>query len=505
MPITPQQARAELARRELARRGVPIEQPQQPVGEISTPQTFRQNQLERQISQRPDLYNQAVQMLQQRLSPEGQPFTIPQMANLGLKSLGGVLQRGESAIAAPFYEMPRGIPAMAKGVKQAITGEKRYELGDIARQTGIPEPISAGLGLVGTGILGGALAKGAGLTKKATDLGKLETTYGRDISRNIIKQTSQMTDEAVDYGMTKGWKNILTKENLNPQKGYNFVLRAKRGLQNFYRNINNRYGEELDKISQNVDLDLPVDNIKLSLQQRLQNNGIIDLNGNELRTPIDKVEKEILRIYDSFKNISGNIGLKDIVKLKNRLWGMVRKTALEGNQPINSNERIIYDLQGEIGRALQLAGEVLPSDRSILSLNQLNSWYAQNRTLFNMANNVFKVFKNDYATKTAESAFNRYFKLDIGTKTLLQDIDNILPQSSKFLDAVKDWRITQDFMIQPTGGMFQEMYRVPAKYLTRQYLRSGAGQVAGKGGQVVNRYNLIPASVSRMLQSSQQE
>lgn len=483
-----------------------------PQEEITTPQTFKQNQLDKTISQRPDIYKQAVQGIQNLPQNMIQSAGMPglPLLNIGLKSLGGVAQRAEAAVANPFLEMGANkgtigsLPyRMGKSIKQGITGEKLGELGDVARQAGLPEPVSAGLGLLGTGIVGGVLARGAGLTQKATDLGKLETSYGKDISKNIIKHTTGLTDEAIEHGQTKGWDKILTKENLDPNIGYNLVLKTKKGLQNFYRNLNKTYGEKLDEIASNVDLEVPIDNIKNTLKNRLINNGILDFEGKALRNPSDKVEREIVRIYEDLGNTHGQVGIKDIVKLKNKLWNTIRSSALQGNQPINSSERLIYDLQSEIGNSLQMAGEYLPSDKSILSLQQLNSWYAPKRQLFNTANRMFKVFKNDYETKTAENTLKNYFNLDIGSKQLLQQLDETLP--TKFLEPLKDWLTTQNLLIQPSGGFFRETIATPVKYGVRQGLRSGIPSFMGRNtGKEINKFNLIPASILKMMQKKNQ-
>ncbi len=477
------------------------------------PQVPQQNQLEQRIAQRPDIYGQAVQGFQQIPSEPALGSALTTVPQTLLQSVGGIAQRGEAAVANPFLEMGAGkgtamdLPyRMARGIKQGITGERLGELGDVARQAGIPEPISAGLGLLGTGILGGAITKWAGLGQKAQNLTKLETTYGKNIAKNVIKQGSGLSDEAVEHGMNRGWKNILTKENAqNPQKGYNLVLKVKKGLQSFYRGLNTTYGEKLDDIAKSVDLEVPITNIRDNIGFKLRGMGILDDAGNIVRKGINKVENEIIDIYNELKTINtGTVQIKDIVRLKNRLWGEVRKTALQGNQPINSTERIIYDLQREIGNSLKLAGEYLPSDRSILSLDELNGWYSKQRNLFDSANSIFRVFKNDYSTKTAEGVFNRYFNLDMGTKQLLNQLENVLP--TKFLNELKDWKIAQDFLIQPSSqGISLYPFRLLAesgKYGLRQALKTGVPSAIGGGtGQIMNRINsnFIPPNILRMI------
>ncbi len=509
MPITPQQARAELARRELEKRGVSL--PQQPTGEISTPQTFQQQDLEKRISQRPDIYGQAVQAFQQPpQSPLG--YNPLEIANIGLKSLGGIAQRGEATVAAPFYEMPRGIPAMAKGVKQAITGEKRYELGDIARQARLPEPVSAGLGLLGTGILGGAITKWVGLGQKAQNLTKLETTYGKDIAKNIISQTTELPTPLVERGMQRGWRRILTKANAKeldlPTKVSSYVMNS---LDDITQNEYDEFGKVLNKVKTGnvkaIDLNQVIENT-------LKQNGYLDEAYNPTLKSRGSVVNKIMDFIDTAKSNKikpdDNISIDVIQTFKKIIKNFVpEKNWIGKTRSLKGEQRLAKDLSN-----------------SLDNLIAYNSYGIEDEA-YTQAKRNYSIFKN--FEKTIMDTFSEIVGQEVKptadkvvgmskihpTKMLeeigkLYNIDDFLKSKGyqPVADRLLDWMTTQEMLIKPMGGFFKEMVAVPIKYGVRQTLRSGIpSMIGGNVGNIMNTINpnIVPPSILRMITGRNKE
>ncbi|HDY68903.1 MAG TPA: hypothetical protein ENH85_14070 [Candidatus Scalindua sp.] len=152
--------------------------------------------------------------LQQTLKP----------AVLGLKGLGTAFQIAESAEATPLVELTRRpktlqrilqpgrlpfelgaevgagrrptellkragkeVGEIAEAQKKALTGQRVVEFGDVFRQAGVPEPISASLGLflaTQTPLTGGLLKAAEKPIKK---LFKLKTFVGEDKAEKLLK------------------------------------------------------------------------------------------------------------------------------------------------------------------------------------------------------------------------------------------------------------------------------------------------------------------------------
>lgn len=151
---TPQQARAELARRELARRGISVP------SASASPAAPRFDSIaatEQKIAQRPS----AVMGLREN----------PLEALMGI--LTGGFERGPGAVAQQLFpaaaeqvesipaniglgiQQRQPIPQVLSNVLKGVIGERPAQLGDIPRAAGVPEPISAGIGLLATAGIGG--------------------------------------------------------------------------------------------------------------------------------------------------------------------------------------------------------------------------------------------------------------------------------------------------------------------------------------------------------------
>ena len=499
MPITPQQARAELARRELIRRE-------------STPQTFQQQGLEQRISQRPDIYSQAVQGIQQRFSPEGQRgFTFPQEANIGLQSLGGVMQRGEAAIANPFLRKQGQFQNPITAIKEGITGQQLGELGDVARQAGLPEPISAVLGLAGTAFLGGAISKWAGLSQKANNLTKLQTSYGKDISKTIIKHTTGLSDEAVEHGMKRGWRNVLTKENLDPEIPTRIASRLLNNLDEITQKEYDEFGKAIDKIT--------TGNVKA-----------IDLN--------QKVQDVLLR--EGYIDSSFNPTMKFRGSVANKVFDFIEKATKSGIKPddnipvsvIRDFKKIIKGYIPEknlLGKMRSLKGEQRFAKDLANQLDDLISYnaYGVEDEVYAQAKRRYSEFKNfekyiiDSFTNlegqelkpTAKNIVNltskepTLVKEEIGQ---LKNLDEFLKSKgySPVTNKLLDWNTVKEFLVKPrVGGLFEKIGEV-GKFGVRQTLKSGIPtMVGGTAGKIMNAMNplTIPPSILRIITGRNKE
>ena len=65
--------------------------------------------------------------------------------------------------------------------------------------------------------------------------------------------------------------------------------------------------------------------------------------------------------------------------------------------------------------------------------------YKNWRQVFNPANERFKTFRGKYYTKGGEDVFNNYGNLDMGTKTLLDDLDDLMPPEYKFSETLSKY------------------------------------------------------------------
>lgn len=506
----------ELINRELANRQQSQEIPQQQIGEITTPQTFRQQQIERQIAQRPDLYGQAVQMLQQRMSPQGQPFNIPQMAELGLKSLGGVAQKAEATIAAPFYEMPRGIPAMAKGIKQAITGEKRYELGDIARQaiperipiiSGLREPISA---ITGLGLFGGIIKNISRLLpQKAIQFEKIKTQYGKDIGAGIIRTTSGGAHpQAVRYGMERGWKNIFTKSNLDPE----IPTRISKQIVNNFDDIAKQeymsYGQAMDKVTEGNIKALDLYN---QFQGKLINSGYLDFNGNETVKIKGTIINKLLKIlYNAKENINPdqNLSISSIQAVKQiikksvppKYWTGKVKSLTEEQWVAKEITNGIDELIGRFGKGMTEANQRYSMFKNIEAIIGNLVTKVEGQKVIPTGQNIINIFDIN-PTRTVE-------KLN----TLGKVNTYLISKGHKgFLTPLLDWTTNQEFMtIYSRGAMTESLHPASllgrsAKAMTRQFLKYMPTSLMGKGiettgkiAETIKPY-IIPPSVLRLI------
>lgn len=497
MPITAQQARAELARRELERRS----QVEQPQGELSTPQTFQQNQLDRTISQRPDIYEQAVQATQQA-KPTWNPIkAIGQATDIGLKSLGGVAQRGEAAIANPFLMNEGKFQNPFTAIKQGITGERLGELGDVARQAGVPEPIAATLGLIGTAGIGGALSKAAGLSSKVNNLTKLETTYGKDVAKNIIRHTTELPMPLVERGMKRGWRKILTKGNAIeldlPTRISSSVVNS---LDDIAQGEYDEFGKVLKRVKTGsvkaLDLNQVVeDNLKLG--------GYLDEGYNPTLKTRGPVVNEVTDFIASARknNIkpTDNISVDVIQALKEKLRSFVpEKNWVGKNRSLSSEQRLAKEISNKLDDLVAYNSFGIEDEAYIQAKKRYSEFKNFEKVILDNFSEVVGQEVKPTADKIVGLSKIHPTKM-IEEMNKLYYLDDFLNSKghSKVADRLLDWMTTQEMLVKPEGGIFREFIKTPIKYGVRQSLQSGVpSAIGGRAGGVGQ--TTIPPSILRM-------
>ena len=135
----------------------------------------------------------------------------------GLEAMGAVPTALESTISAPIVEGTRQVQSgriepqkLFQEFLSGLSGKKKYEFGDIARQVGVPEGVSATLGL-GASVVAG----GAGLRK---------------ILSAIPQKISKSSDKGIKVAgeaLIKGSDEALNAMKLNLDNAYAPVANAR--------------------------------------------------------------------------------------------------------------------------------------------------------------------------------------------------------------------------------------------------------------------------------------
>ena len=490
-------------------------------GSIQTPETMRKDILERQISQRPDIYKQAVQgfqnLPQNILQSTSQGMPLLPLVDILLKSLGGTGQRYEAAGANPLIEMGRKPPIpqlptqqdllnplampykastspytknLIESSAKGITGERLGEYGDVYQQAGIPPIIASALGLA---TAGATMNFAPFLKLKANKLQTIQNSYDRTMGKNFIRQATGLTPDAVDTGMEFGWKETLTPDNIKPEKVNIFtnriranidkisnpnirnfanklfaqkevftpqkvdekipnklVLKIQNGLLEVKEGIKKTYGDDYNALAEKVVKEskvagkpvggIPTKNLVEGLRQKLVNNRIIDLQGNEIAERISSLspsENYVLDLYKRMRPLQDQvsiIGFDDLIKVRRQLWSEISKGTLEGNKGYSSSDRLILDVIGDIGDAFGPFSD---------DLTNMNSKYREVMKWFNPAIDIFKPYKGSLATKRGEQILRAFGSPNFsgGEEELLRIIDNALPKSAKFMKQLSEYAL----------------------------------------------------------------
>ncbi len=484
--------------------------------ETESPQQTSQPQspLDTTISQRPDIYNQAVKSIQQvGQQPMANPFNpmakineMGKAANIGLQSLGGIVQRGEAAIANPFLRKQGQFQNPLTAMKEGITGQRLGELGDVVRQSplggipGLPEIA----GLAGTGFIGGALARGVGLTSKANNLMKMESTYGKDISKGMIKFTTGLSDISVEHGAKRGWRNILTKENLNPEIPTKIADRVLNNLDDITTKEYDEFGKALSKVKTG---NVKAIDLNQVIEDTLKQGGYLDEGYNPTLKSRGSVVNKIQSFVDSAQKNklqpNDNIPIDVIQTFKKILKGFVpEKNWIGKTRSLKGEQRLAKELSNNLDNLIAYNSYGIEDQ----AYTQAKRNYSNFKNFEKAILDRFSTIEGQELKPTARNI------IDLTTKnpTLANEEINTLRNIDSFLvskghqpvtDKLLDWNVVRDFTVKPrVGNLFEKTGEI-GKGVVRQGLKTGIPTSMGNKGNMMNRVNpyTIPPSILRMI------
>ena len=449
----------------------------------------KKDTLNDKISKRTDIYGEAVKAIEQAKPTINPIKAVGQVADIGLKSFGGVAQRAEATLANPFILKDGRPQNPIQAIREGLTGKQLGELGDVARQAGFPEPVAAGLGLLGTGILGGALSKTYKVEKIAESLTKAETNYGKDIGKNVIRWTTGLPDEAVEHGMKRGWKNVLTKENLDATLPTKLAKNTLDNLSEISTKEYDNYGKAIDSVNKGfvkgVDL---IDTV----QQQLLNKKYINPDGTKAIKMRPKFVNDIHTMYEKWIETmkpTENIPIPMLQNIRTMAKKVIPKSNLIGkNRSLTEEQRFAKDLSNKLDEMIGFNAFGV-ENKAITSAKRSYRNFKNNEKL------ILDTFSETAGQETVPTADKvvGLFKLQ---RTKANEELSKLKQINDFLvdrgfepieNKLKDWLTTQAAIVEPqAGGASLYPFRLLAestKYGARQTLRSGITSPIGKGIQ----------------------
>ncbi len=232
-----------------------------------------QQNVEQQISQRPDLIKQFIGSIQQPgyLGKAVRNPLIPTMDII--KGGGGLYQRGESAIANPAMALQRGQPQQTGSeFLSGVTGQKQGEFGDIIRQTGfggmMNEPLAKTIGFLST----------MGLTNVVTK-GKLieAATKAQELTKQHLPQVMNdewLTKQATyTYGVADDVVKAVQNEYEDLYKNIDDVVVNESKLKEVVNNLSGGAKEETQQIIDDLKLEFGDEPISFTINsaRRIKN------------------------------------------------------------------------------------------------------------------------------------------------------------------------------------------------------------------------------------------
>ncbi len=459
---------------------------QKTAGIIWDDEEKKKDTLTDRISKRTDIYGEAVKSIKQAKPTINPIKTIGQGTDIILKSFGGVTQRAEAAIANPFILKDGQMQNPIQAVREGLTGKQLGELGDIARQAGFPEPVAAGLGLLGTSILGGALSKVNKVDKIAETLAKTETNYGKDIGKNVIRWTTGMPDEAVEHGMKRGWKNVLTKENLDATLPTKLAKNTLDNLSEISAKEYDNYGKAIDSVNKGF-----VKGIDLidTVQQQLLKKNYINPDGTKAIKMRPRFVNDIQTMFDKWSTTikpDENIPIPMLQNIRSMAKKVIPLANLIGKKrTLTEEQRFAKDLMNKMDEMIGFNAFGV-ENKAITAAKRSYRNFKNNEKL------ILDTFSETVGQETVPTADKvvGLFKLQ---RTKAAEELSKLKQINDFLtskgypaidDKLKDWLTTQSAIVEPqAGGASLYPFRLLAestKYTARQTLKSGITSPIGK-------------------------
>lgn len=197
MNITPQQARVELAKRELSKRGKSVSQDIQP-GFDSDQQTLKANQVENAISNRPSNIDVNLPINPINLTPFGGSKMLPESGRAlagGMEIAEGIPADIGLAIQGAVGSKGKSLKKLPMDIVKTLTGKRPAEFGDIYRASNVPvlssEPVASTGGLLTSA--SNITPSGAAGNKVGEAIGKFFSPAGKSIKRGVGKGMSALS------------------------------------------------------------------------------------------------------------------------------------------------------------------------------------------------------------------------------------------------------------------------------------------------------------------------
>ena len=430
MAITPQQARQELARRELARRGVTPSSATLGGQESPFYEQARQ-QTEQQIAERPSSIQYLRDVAQNPALAGQHPFRT------GLSAVAAPFEAGESIPANIGLAAQRGdLRQLPQQLLQGVMGERPAQIGDVYRASGVPtlQAMAAPAGLLltgGTGIRGlqqGSIGKASRFAEEAVrpalklaDVIRMTTAAPSTMTRQVLGQVPKVAGK-IGEAVVAPIKKMASPLTEFP---YRKTLEVRQGLIGYFRDINARYGDELEKLSASVQGVLPTQQITQAIQRRLQEAGILDQAGALLPDAAKSLSASEQKMYSLYEELatfpSPTIEFGPFIRQLRTFRSQLRQQARQRNVPIQADERVVSGVLHDMGVLI----EPNVQGSAAQSLQKINQDYAQQRQVFDLGNRIFKVFKGELDTKTGERVMSSYHSIaqDQGTVLLLEKLE----------------------------------------------------------------------------------
>ena len=394
----------------------------------------------------PPSYEQARQQTEQQIAER--PSSIQYLRDVARNpALAGQhpFRTGLSAVAAPF-EAGESIPAniglaaqrgdirqLPQQLLQGIIGERPAQIGDVYRASGVPalQAMAAPAGLLltgGTGIRSlrqGSVGKAGRFAEEAVrpalklaDIIRSTTATPSILTRQVLGQVPKVAGK-ISETVVAPLKRMASPLTEFP---YRKTLEVRQGLIGYFRDINARYGDELEKLSASVQGVLPTRQITQAIQRRLQEAGILDQVGTlipDAAKSLSASEQKMYALYEELATSSSpTIEFGPFIKQLRTFRSQLRQQARQRNVPIQADERVVSGVLHDMGVLI----EPNVQGSAAQSLQKINQDYAQQRQVFDLGNRIFKVFKGELDTKLGERIMTSYPQ-DIGTQLLLDKLE----------------------------------------------------------------------------------
>jgi hypothetical protein len=374
-------------------------------------------------------------------------------ATTAMKAINALWQRGEGAVAnVGMQEQETGdkaplgrrvleatIPPLAmsrygKSIKQGLTGERKGELGDIPRRAGVPEPLSAGIGL-------GASMGIGGLGGKA---GKVEQAIGKTTGRGLERTgalVSGIEPEILAETRKLGFRNVLDKKYYNKKVPEQIIDTIDQNIEGLKATAGNKYKE----------ITTPIRKEKFDYNQILNdlNRLSLKIKQNPFKGPTKGLDT---RIVDTLRSPSLKVkSLGDVLDLRRFL------------------DQELFTAKGQ-GIKSAYGKEVRDIFNKYLHKNETlakadNEWYTLQRILED---------NQKITGETGEALLNRWTKLTTKQKENLslleKELLNKSPEATPFIDDLTKYSLAQQYLSRasqssPTGILGKAIRPVFRGYL----------------------------------------